>query len=243
MLYGMIKQSSLHTALMACVMVFFLGLGHRALDARYGNVGEQRLPVDPNAFASLPHAIGDWTGQDIPLDERIVEVADVDTYINRVYSRNNFGRPLIFYIGCGSGRGVVSHYPERCYLGSGWIPCTTRKGEILLNNGITLPYNIFEYARKGISEQRISLFQLFVLDGEYYTDVSKANRQLWGSMRSASYYAQVQVAVRSDSLMDMSDADEALLTEFAEDVFFHVDRMFKELLERRNRGEETDRDK
>jgi hypothetical protein len=99
MFYGMIKQSSLYTAMIGCMVVFFLGLGHRALDVKYGNVERQRLVVDPNALTGLPRTFGDWTGHDVPLDERIVEVADIDTYINRIYSRSDSGRPIIFYIG------------------------------------------------------------------------------------------------------------------------------------------------
>jgi hypothetical protein len=229
MLYSMVKQSSLHAALIACVMVFFLGLGHRVLDVKYGNVERQRSVVDANALTGLPHTFGDWTGHDVPLDERIVEVADIDTYINRIYSRSDSERPIIFYIGCGSNPAVVSHRPDRCYLGSGWLPCVRRKGEISLSGGKLVPYNIYKYTRKDTTAQGITLFQLFVVDGDCYT----ATRQFWGSLRSASYCAQVQIGVRSDGLTRISDEDEEILTEFSKDALPHMNVMFATLLEER----------
>lgn len=232
MLHGMIKQSSLGAAVIAGVMVFLLGLGHRALDARYGQ-GSMRQSVDSDALARLPHSVDDWNGQDVPLDERIVKEADIDTYINRSYRRSGSDRPILFYIGCGSRASVLGHYPDRCYLGSGWIPCAKRKGEMSPNSGSTLPYNVYKYTREGSAEQGISLFQLFVVDGEYYTDISEARRQSWGPFRSASYYAQVQIGVQSDMLMSISDEDEELLAEFTKTVVPHMNGMFAGLLEER----------
>jgi len=226
-------QSSLYTALMACVIVSAFGFGHRALEARYGNARKQHMLVDPNALARLPHAMGDWTGQDISSDEHIMAGASIDAYINRVYLRSKSGRPIVLYIGCGCNIDVLGHRPNLCYLGSGWSPCVKRKGGMSLNNATMLPYNIYKYTREDTTGLGIVLLHLFVVDGNYYTDVSQALRKSWGPLRSASYYAQVQIGIQSDVLMNISYEDEELLTEFAEDVLPYMNRMFENLLEQR----------
>jgi hypothetical protein len=225
----MTMQNSFYAAIIACMIVFLLGLGHYALEAHSGRVRNQQLPVDFSALARLPCEIGDWIGQDSLLDERTVKISRVDAYISRYYSQAKDKHTVILYIGCGNDPALVTHYPDRCYLGSGWIPVGRNKGEIAQSNGTITPYNIYKYTREDFEGTEMTLFQFFVADGHCYRDTSKIEQHNWGQLRPVRYYAQVQIGIQSK--WATIETSEEVLHGFAVNLLPYMNRMFEELLE------------
>lgn len=68
----------------------------------------------------LPHTLGEWSGSDLPLSRQLANVLGVDTYINRIYRRND--RILDLYIGYyeTQRQGDTIHSPKNCLPGAGW---------------------------------------------------------------------------------------------------------------------------
>ncbi len=225
-----IKNPSLYAASFALAVILALGAGHRMLGAKLGISAAQVSPVDSNLLSLVPHAIGDWRGEDIPMEDRIVKIARIDCYLNRSYSKGTAGSEVSLYIGCGHDPSLVTHSPDRCYLGGGWIPRSKTKSELSAGD-ITVPLNVYEYTREGWNERGITLFQMFVVDGEYYTETSAAQHRSMGRLQTVHYFAQVQLVTQSSLLT--GESEQGLLTEFSREAFPHVSEMFAALLEER----------
>ncbi len=98
------------------------GLGFRAL-ADYLDRGNKAPPLPPGALASIPHEIGDWTGRDEALSERVRIATDTDDLVNREYRNSMTGDLVGFYVAYGGqARDLEPHRPEVCYPGNGWTP-------------------------------------------------------------------------------------------------------------------------
>jgi len=80
---------------------------------------EPSLTREP--FSSFPLELGDWQGQDLALDDRVLDLLQLTDYMMRVYSSRD-GSPIWLYVGYyGSQRtGATYHSPKNCLPGGGW---------------------------------------------------------------------------------------------------------------------------
>jgi EpsI family protein len=72
----------------------------------------------------FPSQVGDWYGQEAPLERRIVEEAGVDDYLNRYYKSG--ANVVAVYIGYyqSQRQGKNIHSPLNCLPGAGWNPAS-----------------------------------------------------------------------------------------------------------------------
>jgi len=79
------------------------------------------MKVVDTRFKNIPHAIGDWKGEDKVFADSIYDELRADENFYRVYT-NEKGEQLGLYIGYyGTVRGGhPEHVPTGCYPGSGW---------------------------------------------------------------------------------------------------------------------------
>ena len=99
------------TALMAGALLLLDGISH----------GERHNPR--RQLKELPLSLGNWTGQDSPIEPRIIKALGVDDYVSRVYTdrgRHNLG----VYVGYFDSQrtGDIIHSPKNCLPGAGWEP-------------------------------------------------------------------------------------------------------------------------
>jgi EpsI family protein len=72
-------------------------------------------------LATLPMELGDWVGQDVPVDPRIVREAQTDDYLNRVYEdRRRPGRRIWLWMNYSKKGLNLRHSPEICLPSGGW---------------------------------------------------------------------------------------------------------------------------
>jgi len=83
--------------------------------------GESVVPRRP--LSELPYSLGTWTGEERPLQARIVQAVSVSDYTNRVYV-DQLASPIQLYIGYYSSQrtGDSIHSPKNCLPGAGWAP-------------------------------------------------------------------------------------------------------------------------
>ena len=83
--------------------------------------GESVVPRRP--LSELPYFLGTWTGEERPLQARIVQAVSVSDYTNRVYV-DQAAPPIQLYIGYYSSQrtGDSIHSPKNCLPGAGWAP-------------------------------------------------------------------------------------------------------------------------
>lgn len=83
--------------------------------------GEMVVPRRP--LSELPYSFGSWTGEERPLQERIVQAVSVTDYTNRIYVGLPEA-PIQLYIGYYASQktGDTIHSPKNCLPGAGWAP-------------------------------------------------------------------------------------------------------------------------
>jgi len=208
-----IENPSPRPVMIAAIAAGFLMLvsstAYRVLAARLA-APVNTTPISPAALELFPLQIGDWTGQEVPLDERIVIETETDAHINRDYSRNNSLEFLRLYVGAGVRvRDLMPHRPEVCYIGAGWTLIDKRSMELPLSDGTELPCNIMQFSRGILTTEKVVVLDYYIVDGEYCRDVSRLRRKAWRGFGAVGYVAQVQIVT---SILSNQTADPAIRT-------------------------------
>ncbi len=137
------RQLSTTVGLLVGGIILLHGLSH----------GE-RVPTR-RPLRELPRELGYWTGEERPLEPRIVKVVGVDDYLSRVYTDGS-GHSITLYIGYYSSQqtGDTIHSPKNCLPGAGWEPAQSRRRAIPVGNGAPILVN--EYlVEKGLDRQLV----------------------------------------------------------------------------------------
>ena len=180
-------------AVAASLLMFVFGLGYRVMAARLeGPIGT--TPISPDALARFPLQIGDWTGEDVPLDEEIVRATDTDAHLNRRYSRQGGLEAVSFYVASGvKARDLMPHRPEVCFTGSGWTLMDRRSAQLRLGDSGKLPCNIMQFSRGALNTQKVVVLDYYLVDGQYCADVSLLRWKAWRGSGTVRYVAQVEI--------------------------------------------------
>jgi hypothetical protein len=76
-------------------------------------------------FDSLPLAVGDWQGEELPVSAR--EIQGLSGYLARRYVNSQTGDAVTLALMCGPPRVVSVHTPDACYAASGYEVATPGK--------------------------------------------------------------------------------------------------------------------
>src|SRR3989337_1185447 len=68
----------------------------------------------------VPMNIGDWHGEDKPVDEAVRETAGAVGAVSRVYRNVRTGDVVDLWLIVGHGRVISAHTPDICYRSSGF---------------------------------------------------------------------------------------------------------------------------
>ncbi len=68
----------------------------------------------------IPYEIGDWVGEDRPVDPQVLDVAGADGYIDRVYTNTKTNQQVSIWFIVGHFRQVSRHTPNFCYKAAGF---------------------------------------------------------------------------------------------------------------------------
>jgi EpsI family protein len=94
------------------------------------------VPVSREPLATLPLAVGEWSGHDAPpLADDVLTQLGVDDYLNREYV-NPAGIPIGVYVGyyASQRQGDTIHSPQNCLPGAGWQPVETGVADLQLGS-------------------------------------------------------------------------------------------------------------
>jgi len=216
-----IYLSFIGASLMAVLVLLFADLSYRSIALRLLCPTTSR-PLDVSQLALLPLRIGGWEGEDIPLSKRVIEVARIDSCINRIYSLAGKGASISLYIGAGGAvRDIVSHRPEVCYTMAGWTLMNREYIELLCDDGIELECSVMRFSRGDLELSNVTVLNYFVFNGELCGDVSQV---LSAALHGGTYVGQVQIASAAGDL-NVESATE-LVCAFACDSAPMVVRLF-----------------
>lgn len=90
------------------------------------------LQIDAAALHALPLEIGEWKGQQVPLESAVERMLDADVNLQRAYAAPGSGEVVWMYVGYyGTSRGGrPEHTPAQCYPSSGWAVESKRTATI-----------------------------------------------------------------------------------------------------------------
>lgn len=213
-------------AVVASALMLSFGLVHRVLAARL-SASTDKTPIDAATLKAFPARIGDWVGQDVPMDEAIVRATDTDARIYRVYSRGNGSDSVSFYLACGvRARDLMPHRPEVCYTGSGWTLVSRTSLDLSLSAGVRLPCNVFQFSRGSLNAQKVMVLYYYIVDGQYCADVSLLRSKAWRGSGAVGYVGQIEMVVPITETVG-EDSAERLLSGFAVESSQSVARVFE----------------
>jgi len=212
-------------AIAASVLMLVYGLTYRVLAARLATPVNAN-PIPQPALDKFPAQIGNWTGQEVAIDEDVVRATDTDAHLSRRYSRRNGLEFVSFYLACGvRARDLMPHRPEVCYTGAGWTLVDKDSTELPLADGMKLPCNVMQFSQGALNKQRLMVLDYYIVDGQYCADVSLLRSKAWRGSGTVGYVAQVQIVTAVTAVVP-ADSAAALISDFAVESASSVTRLF-----------------
>jgi hypothetical protein len=80
---------------------------------------------------NVPLNIGDWKGEDKPVDERIKDTAGAVGAVSRTYRNSRTGEVVDLWLIVGHGREISAHTPDICYRASGFTARAPENSEFV----------------------------------------------------------------------------------------------------------------
>jgi EpsI family protein len=222
------RRPMIVAAVVASGLMLVFGLAYRVLAAKL-EMPVDTIPVSQAALDRFPLQIGDWTGQDVPMDEAIVRATDTDAHLNRRYVRHGGLEAVSFYIASGvKARDLMPHRPEVCYTGAGWTLTDRRSVELPLSDSMKLPCNIMQFSRGVLNTQRVVVLDYYLVDGQYCADVSLLRSKAWHGSGTVRYVAQIQIFAPVTQVSD-AEATVKLASGFAAESAAPTASLFDDL--------------
>ena len=213
-------------AVVAALLMAALGIGHRVLAARLAAPVNTK-PISSDALEGLPMQIGDWRGQEAPVDEAVVRATDTDAHLSRHYVRHNAESVYLWIASGVRARDLMPHRPEVCYTGNGWTVRERKVVELPLDDDGELSCNVYLFSRGAFHTERILVLYYYLVDGVYCQDVSLLRSNAWRGSGTVNYVAQVQVVINVPSIMTVDSAQKTAM-DFARDSAAMIAALFKE---------------
>ncbi|MDT8301695.1 MAG: exosortase-associated EpsI family protein [Sedimentisphaerales bacterium] len=214
----------------ADILLLAFGFLYNSLASRLGQ-SNPVIPIDQEIVNQLPLEIGDWTGQDVPLDAIIIRATGTDAHLYRRYSRHQGLESVLLYIACGvSARSLAAHRPEVCYVAAGQTLINRRSTELPLSTGLMLPCSVFDFSHGGLSTDQTIVLDYFIVDGRYCGDYSLLASRAWRGSDTIAYATQVQVVASSTGTLT-ADSATKIIYNFAVDSAAAIAGLFERIQE------------
>ncbi|MCY2934578.1 MAG: EpsI family protein [Planctomycetota bacterium] len=187
-------------------------IAHAALE-RAARIDRPKLN---QPLASLPMVIGDWLGSDEPIAEDVVERAQTDEYINRIYeNQSSPGQKVSLWINYSNTGLNLRHSPEVCLPSSGWerIESMQATAELKETSGMAVPISILAYS-KDSALQRLGFWYYIFGEGK----VHKAIRNLPITSRSSHGRTTRGSSMTIEIFRPQEDGQNELMTDFAQNL-------------------------
>ena len=194
------KRHSWAAAVAALALLLGSGLGYRAVASRHADwIAIPPLPA--GSLAPLRLQVGDWSGEDSPLDAGTIEVLDADDHLNRLY-KSRGGEAVELFVALRRrdvaygvpARDLVPHRPQVCYLAHGWTPDDTYTATMEAADGSSLPVRISRFHRGDLETERVTVLSYYIIVGRRGHSPSELRASGWRPKGVLRYVAQVEVA-------------------------------------------------
>jgi EpsI family protein len=211
----------------ATTLMLLIGLADHVLATRLGG-SLSGTAITPAVLDRFPMQIGDWTGEDAPLDEKVVRRTGTDAHINRRYSHHNTQESASLYIACGVNvTQVLGHRPEICYARAGWALTRRDRIELSLDDGTKLPCTVLRFSRGYPATTTILVLHYYIVEGRRRADISTTFSDIGRRFATVDYVAQVQIVASSEAFV--GDSATRLASAFAVDSATSIKELFEDI--------------
>lgn len=110
-------------AALICAAAGVLMVGLTFAEARFSDrwAGSNVKSEDfAKRFARVPMTIGDWEGEDLPVEEAVRKKCGAVGYVSRVYRNQITNEEVTLWLIVGHARDICRHTPDICYPSSGF---------------------------------------------------------------------------------------------------------------------------
>ena len=186
--------------LLAVLMLVVSGISYRVAAARYDRFANP-VPLAKNSLSLLPHRIGEWGGEDLPLDGAVFSLLGVDAYVNRMYSRPGASHPIALFISYSTHpRDVLAHRPEICYPSAGWARTSTKVLELPVAQAERLLCQKQTFQRGGLGDRQACVLSYYLVDSVPLASISDVRNQLLMARGGAPYVFLVQFILEAEAI-------------------------------------------
>jgi hypothetical protein len=118
------------------------------------------LEEAPAKLARVPERVGPWRGQELELDPRQAQQAELRAWLLRRYVHRQTGEVLTVLLVCGRPGPVTVHGPEVCYPGAGFVPAGGRVRHEVEAEGLSGPAELWaeRYEKGGALPEYLQLY-------------------------------------------------------------------------------------
>ena len=111
-------------------------------------------------LSSLPQTLGPWHGDEIEMDDRTINRAELRAYVQRRYTHTGNGEAVTVLAVCGKPGPIAVHSPEVCYGGTGFVPKGTRERHKVSADGMVAPAEFWseKYEKKGAVPEYLHIY-------------------------------------------------------------------------------------
>jgi hypothetical protein len=154
----------------------------------------------------LPRDVTEWRGQDLPLSEREVQLAEIAGYVCRRYE-NRTGASVTVLLLCGRGGPMAVHTPDVCYRGAGYQPVGAPARTAVAGVGGEDRFWSLKFTKAGpLGTARLRVYWAWTAQGAW---------QAPGSARSA--FAGQPAVYKLYLMREMTSSNEQLEDELCQD--------------------------
>ncbi|MCI0702588.1 MAG: EpsI family protein [Planctomycetia bacterium] len=116
----------------------------------------------------VPRSFGDWTGTDVPIEPKVLRIAEAAGHVSRTYTNRKTGAQVSVLLLCGPAGPIAAHTPEVCYAGNGFSMSgnPTRKTVALPNNGSATYWSVL-FERQTPPSDPLRVCWMWGVDGDW----------------------------------------------------------------------------
>lgn len=203
------RQAITVAAIVAVSLLLLAGGAYRMLAAHLARPAGTVLFERGTLARRLSTEIGEWRGKDKDVKETIVQAADCDDYVSRIYRRG--GEAVQLWIAFGvHARDLMPHRPEVCYPGNGWTLQDTEAVTLPIEGFRDLECRLYRFTGGTMGAATMTVLNYYIVDGQYSPDVSLLRAKAWRGQGGIRYMAQIQIVCSSGARAAIEAAEQAV---------------------------------
>lgn len=182
--------------------------------------GEPIVPRLP--LRELRYTLADWRGQEVPIQEQIVQAVGVSDYTNRVYFDQR-SLPIQLYVGYYASQrtGDTIHSPKNCLPGSGWDPIQSGYATVPISDEQSIVVNKYVIQKDQEKELVFYWYQ-----GRGRVIASEYSGKFWMMLDAISRNRTDGALIREITPMDDGEANaQSRLLNFTQILFPNLDAL------------------